>query len=81
MERSEVWFDLSYYVAREVDRIDQSGRKRTLVDIQFYKHTNLVQVPSKVFIPHGQLATKYETQAVFNYRPEQKVKNEISAAH
>ena len=81
MERSEVWFDLSHYVAREVNRIEESGRKRTLVDIQFFKHTNLVQAPSKVFVPHGQLATKYETQAVFNYRPEQKVKNEISASH
>ena len=81
MERSEVWFDLSYYVAREVKRIEESGRRRVLTDIQFYKHTNLVQAPTKVFIPHGQLATKYESQAVFNYRPEQKVKNEISASH
>ncbi|MNS90897.1 hypothetical protein D3C72_1249670 [compost metagenome] len=81
MERSEVWFDLSYYVAREVARIEESGRRRVLEDIQFYKHTSLVKSPDKVFIPHGQLSKDYETQAVFNYRPEQKVKNEVSVSH
>ncbi|MNU10601.1 hypothetical protein D3C72_2578470 [compost metagenome] len=68
-------------MAREVARIEKSDRGRVLTDIQFYKHTSLVQEPGKVFIPHGQLAKDYEAQAVFNYRPEQKVKNEVSVSH
>jgi hypothetical protein len=81
MERSEVWFDLSHYVAREVDRIELKGRHRVLEDVTIFKHSSIVQPPEKVFIPHGQISTKYSNEAVFNYRPDLKVRHEASLSH
>ncbi|MNJ96870.1 hypothetical protein D3C87_146040 [compost metagenome] len=72
LQRPEMWFDLSAYVAREVDKIEAKGRRRVLDQIQFSKHTNFVQPPDKVFIPHGQLSTQYTAEVVFNYKPADK---------
>lgn len=78
LQRSEMWFDLAAFVTREVDKIESQGRRRTLDQIQFYKHSNFVQPPSKVFIPHGQMSTQYASEPVFHYKPAEKVRYEAS---
>ncbi len=81
MEKPEVWFDMSRFVAREIDRLEASGKHREVSEIQFYRHFNIVPLPTYVFIPHGQLSTQFETQAVFHFKPTEKVRYEANVNH
>lgn len=81
MEKSELWFDLSRYVAREVARIEKSGPGRELDQIQFYRHSNVIQPPTKIFIPHGQLSTAYASESVFHFKSTGEMRHEASNNH
>ena len=74
MEKPEVWFDMSRFVANEIQQIENSARHREVADLQFYRHYNFVAPPKEKFIPHGQMSTQYETEAVFHYKPSDKEK-------
>jgi hypothetical protein len=81
MERSEVWFDLSRFVARDVASIEEKGRHRIVKEVEFFKHSNFIESPDKVFIPHGELSKNFESEAVFNFKPDQKVRYEAQVHH
>lgn len=81
MEKSELWFDLSHYVAREVARLEQFGRKREFDQLYFYRHTNIVQPPTQVFVPHGQLAKDYSSESVFHFKPTGGPRYEANNSH
>ncbi|QDK38780.1 hypothetical protein [Bdellovibrio sp. NC01] len=80
MEKSEVWFDMSRFVAREVVNLENQGKHREIKELQFYRHFNIVKPPQEKFIPHGQMSTEYQTEAVFHFIPTepQKVKYEAN---
>ncbi|UXR64633.1 hypothetical protein EZJ49_16350 [Bdellovibrio bacteriovorus] len=81
MEKEELWFDLSRYVAREVEHIEQQGRGRQLQELYFYRHFNVVAPPSQVFIPHGKMSTQYTTETVFHFKPTGGPRYEASNNH
>lgn len=81
MEKAELWFDLSHYVAREVQKIEDKGRHREFDQLQFVRHYNVVPHPTQAFIPHGQMSTQYATEAIFHYKPAEKVRYEANNTH
>ncbi|MDG0815747.1 hypothetical protein [Bdellovibrio svalbardensis] len=76
MEKEDVWIDLGKYVAREVSRLEDEGKHRSLERMDFYRHTNRIQPPTKVFVPHGQLSREFSEELVFHFKPDSKVKYE-----
>lgn len=81
MEKNELWFDLSRYVVREVRKLEQAGLKREFEQLHFYRHTNTVQAPTQVFIPHGQMSSNYTSESVFHFKPTGGPRYEASNAH
>lgn len=78
MQKTELWYDLSRYVAREVSKIERGGRGRELAEITFYRHTNLIQPPDRVFVPHGKMATNYSPEKAFEFKPTGEMRYEAN---
>lgn len=73
MSRNELWFDLARYLEREVDKIEATGKKRIVEQIQFYKHTSVLKSPTVQFIEHGKPITDYKSEAAFLFKSNDKV--------
>jgi hypothetical protein len=61
----ELWNDISRYALRDIQR---NNPGKTVADVQFYRHTNVVKAPEKFFVSHGDPATTYKTESIFQYR-------------
>ncbi len=73
----EIWSDVSNYVEREITDREVVGLKREIKKIQFYRYTNYVESPEKVFVLHGE-KSPYEEEAAYYYYPNTKVRYEAS---
>ncbi len=72
---SDIWKDVSKYVARGVEALEGRGQGREVDMIQFYRYYNYVARPQKLFVYHGQLNT-YSKEPTYYYYPPAKVRYE-----
>jgi hypothetical protein len=74
----ELWNDLSHYAIRDLMKT-QPGKK--VANIQFYRHTNVVKAPEKFFVSHGQPATTYSLESIFQYKQPVELTYDPQNAH
>ncbi|KYG68123.1 hypothetical protein AZI87_02360 [Bdellovibrio bacteriovorus] len=78
MEKTDLWSDLAKYVSREVMKLEKQGRGREFESLEFYRHHNIVAAPTKVFVPHGTLSSKFTSENVFQFKSNQQVRHEAN---
>lgn len=77
VRKVELWYDLSHFLEKEVNRIEKNGKGRVIASIQFFRHSNNIKAPTEKFVEHGQPSTDFKTEAAFNYKSSNGIKNEI----
>lgn len=63
----ELWNDVSRYAIQDLSQV-YPGKE--IANLQFYRHSNTVQVPEQAFISHGTISNDnaYDTESTFQYK-------------
>lgn len=69
----ELWNDVSKFVIQD---LNQKFPNREVANIQFFRHSNIVESPEKSIVSHGVRTTNYDTQSIFEYKLPLRVGHE-----
>lgn len=69
-KKKDIWKDLGAFVERDVVKLESFGRKRTLSKLEFYRYSNRIKDPRKEFVKHGVLSKHFDSEMIYEYRPE-----------
>lgn len=68
-QKKDVWKNLGQFIERDVVKLESFGKKRTLEKLEFYRYSNRIKDPAKVFVNHGVLSKQFDSEMIYEYRP------------